>query len=367
MSMADGRGAAARAGAGAVADGGAGSGASDGVGADAGAGARAGARTGAGADSGTGSAARAGAGRGTGTGAGAGAAISKGWNIALNAVFMVLAAIFIAPVLLVVIVSFSSQASIMANGYAFFPTEWTLGGYEFLYKDYGTVANAYAVTALVALLGTVGNLLVTSAFAYPMSRSAFKYKRAFAVFVLIPMIFSGGLTSFYLVYTTVLNLRNTLMSMVLPMLFNGFWMFVMRTYFKLNVPEAILESAHLDGASEYRIFFQIALPVSTPVLATLGFQAVLYYWNDWYNSYLFITEKSLYPVQYVMQKALREMTFFKNNLALLGAYQIKEIQNMPTETVRMAMTVVAMAPLMLAGPFFQKHFAKGMTVGSVKG
>lgn len=293
--------------------------------------------------------------------------ISPVTNLVLNIIFFVYMLSCVLPVLLIFIVSFTEENSLMNRGYSLFPEKLNTLAYQFLFSDSGTIVRAYGVTILVTVVGTTLNVLITAMFAYPLSRNNFPFKRFMSLIILLPMLFSGGLVPFYMIYVSVLHVKNTLFALILPGMFGGFNVFVMRTYFKSNIPDSLVESAFMDGASEIRIFFSIIMPLARPVLATTAFFCFLGYWNEWFNCSLFITNDKLYNIQYVMMKAIREITFFKDNLQKMGGYGQAELNKVPSEGVRMAMAVVGMLPILVAYPFFQRYFIRGMVIGAVKG
>jgi putative aldouronate transport system permease protein len=293
--------------------------------------------------------------------------LPRGWDAFYHVLFIMLSVIAVLPVIMVFIVSFSSYESVVKFGYRLIPAQWSLEAYDYVFADGMRIVRAYGVTLTITVCGTLGALLITSLFAYPLARSSFPYKKIFAGMVLIPMLFSGGMTASYLVYTTILGLRNNLFALILPCLFNGFSAFIMRTYFKANISDSLIESAFLDGAGELTIFTKIVMPLSKPILATIGFQTMLGQWNEWFGSMLYMTDPHKYSVQYLLTKILRDALFIKNNLSMLGGYGFQQLANMPTESMRMALSVITMLPILFAYPFFQKYFVRGMTLGSLKG
>lgn len=291
--------------------------------------------------------------------------VSTKSNIVLNIIFLFYTFICVFPLCLLFSMSITEEKTLLSEGAEVIPQKISFLAYEFLFNDFMKVARAYGVTITVTLIGTLFCVFITAAYAYPLSRRDFPYKRIFSVFVLITMVFSGGMPPFYLIYTRVLDIDNTLFALILPFLFNGFYMFVIRTFFIKNVHPAIIDSARIDGAGELRIFFKIVLPISKPVLATVALFTTILYWNDWFNALLFITDQNLYPIQFLMQKAMLQQNIIRQFAFRANAELIRF--DVPGEGIRMAMAIVGMGPIVIAYPFFQKYFIKGLTIGSIKG
>ncbi|MFD0696151.1 carbohydrate ABC transporter permease [Paenibacillus sp. GCM10027628] len=284
----------------------------------------------------------------------------------LHLVFICIACTTILPIILVFMVSITDETTITQNGYSFFPHKISFEAYKYLFLDSMTIIRAYGVTIFITIVGTIVGLMLTALLAYPISRRDFPYKNMLTFFVFFTMLFNGGLVPWYLVFTKLIPLKDTIWSLVIPgLLLNGFFVLIMRTFFANSIPMAIIESAYMDGASEARIFFRIVLPLSTPVLATIGLFNTLGYWNDWFNSLVFLTDSKYYSLQYLLNKILLNIQFLSQNSRNTNASQI--MATLPTETVRMAMAIIGVGPIVLAYPFFQKYFVKGLTVGAVKG
>lgn len=284
----------------------------------------------------------------------------------LHLVFLLIACTTILPIILVFMVSITDETTITQNGYSFFPQKISFEAYKYLFLDSMTIIRAYGVTIFITVVGTIVGLMLTALLAYPISRRDFPYKNMLTFFVFFTMLFNGGLVPWYLVFTKLIPLKDTIWSLIIPgLLLNGFFVLIMRTFFATSIPMAIIESAYMDGASESRIFFRIVLPLSTPVLATIGLFNTLGYWNDWFNSLVFLTESKYYSLQYLLNKILLNIQFLSQNSRNTNASQI--MATLPTETVRMAMAIIGIGPIVLAYPFFQKYFVKGLTVGAVKG
>lgn len=292
-------------------------------------------------------------------------AISKKSNAILLVVMTIYACVCILPLMLVVIVSFSSEQSIFQQGYSFFPSEFSLAAYDFFLKLGDQVFRSYGITILVTLVGTLISLIVTTMFAYVLSRPDYRYGRILTVVLLITMLFNGGLVPSYMVNTQILGLRDSIWALILPMTLNAFYVIVLRTFFK-GIPLEIVEAAHIDGASEFRTFLKVVLPLSKPGIATIGLFTVINYWNDWFYGMLYIFDTKKYPIQTLLQSMQNSLETLTSSSA--NALEYAEMTtNVPTDSGRMALTVLIVFPVMLAYPFFQKYFVKGLTVGGVKG
>lgn len=302
----------------------------------------------------------------------AGNSISGTSNIILNLIFILFSLACILPVILILSVSLTDESSIVNNGYRFIPEIISTDAYSFLLSDVSMIGRAYAVTIVVTLAGTVLNVIINGMYAYSISRRDFPFRSFFTVIILITLLFSGGVPTFYYVYARLLHVKDTLLALILPGLGNGFYIIIMRTYFRQNVPAEIIESAMLDGASEVKTFFKLVLPLSLPILATIALFSAIFYWNDFFNSMLFIEDSRLNNLQYTMQKAIMNLDFIKRQLTTMYSASATNIQksiagDVPSESVRMAMVILGVGPVILIYPFLQRYFIRGLTVGSVKG
>ena len=288
-------------------------------------------------------------------------------NLGIHLFLALVAFCCLIPFVLVLIVSLSSETAVSLNGYSFFPEEWSLDAYKYIFTNPTTVVRGYGVTIFVTLVGTITSLFLGSMIAYTMSKKDYPYRKALNFYVFFTMLINAGLVPTYMVYTSLFHIKNTIWALLLPgMLLSAWNIIIMRTYFTTSIPDALTESAYLDGAGEFTTFFKIVLPLSKPILGAVGFMVALAYWNNWYNSMVYISNKELYSLQYIMTKTLLDIQSLKSMTELTS--EMKEaLGAMPTETIRMAMAVVGAGPMLVAFPFFQKYFVKGITVGSVKG
>lgn len=291
---------------------------------------------------------------------------SKTADVMLNLIVIFLVLLCILPLVLVVGISFTSESGIARNGYTFIPSEFSLDAYRFVWASRKSIINAYSVTILSTVIGTVISVALMALYAYPLSRNDFKYKNFFTFYVFFTMLFSGGIVSWYMICTRLLHLGNSIWGLILPYVMNAWYVVVLRTFFKSSVPEAIIESAKLDGAGEFRIFGQLVLPISVPGIATIALFQTLKYWNDWWLPLNFVTTAKLYNLQFFLQNLLANISDLTNNPDLAQNAAVR-FADMPKEGVRMALCLVAMGPILFVYPFFQKYFIQGLTVGAVKG
>jgi putative aldouronate transport system permease protein len=292
--------------------------------------------------------------------------ISAPANIIWNVFFILASLTCIVPLLLVIMVSITNEQSLVANGYSLFPKEFGFTGYEYIFKRGDAILRSYWISIMVSFIGTLASTVIMALYAYPLSRANFRYRNGLTMFVFITMLFSGGLVPWYIVYTQVLRIGNTIPVLIIPYLMNAWYVLIMRTFYKSAIPEELLESARIDGANEFYIFYKIALPLSTAGLATIALFSMLVYWNDWYLPLIFIRDQTLYNIQYLLRTILENVMFIARMSSQMGSATIP-ISELPSETIRMAIAVVAVGPIIFAYPFFQRYFIKGLTIGAIKG
>lgn len=293
--------------------------------------------------------------------------ISTPMNVILNIVFILAALVCVVPVLLVVAISFSAESSITEYGYRFIPKIVSFEGYSYLASQSTMILRALGISLFVTIVGTIIGVLLTTLMGYVLSRTTYKLNNFLTMVVFIPMVFNGGLVSTYAVNTQLLGLKNTVWALILPLCVSSFNVVICRTFFKTTVPESLIESAKMDGASQLKIFFKIVLPISLPVLATIGLFLCFAYWNDWYQSMLYIDDSKLYSLQALLNGILTNIQMLARNAATMGGSAAEIIANMPQEAARMAIVVIIVLPIACAYPYFQKYFISGLTVGAVKG
>lgn len=292
--------------------------------------------------------------------------VKSGTNAAFNVLFALLAAMAILPVIFVFVISISSEESIRLVGYSFAPRGFSASAYAFLWNERATILQALFISVSVTCLGTLLGLALTTTMGYVLSRPVFKMKSFYTWVVFIPMIFNGGMVASYVVNANVLGLKNTIWALILPLAVSSFNIIICKTFFRSTIPDSIIESAKMDGASQLRIFGQIVLPISKPVLATIGLFLVFGYWNDWFQSSLYISDSKLVSLQALLNNMMKSLDYIANNPT--AGVSLQQYRNqMPSESVRMAIAIVIVVPIACAYPFFQKYFISGLTIGAVKG
>lgn len=282
------------------------------------------------------------------------------------AVLLIVSLMCIVPLLLVVASSFTSERALEQNGYSLFPSELSLDAYIYLLTSKDKLLRAYEVTFFVTIIGTLSSVMITMLFAYPLSNRELPGRTFFSFFVFFTMLFNGGLIPTYLMYTQTFHIKDTIWALIVPsLLMNGFSVLMIRTYLSTNIPQEILDAARIDGASDMRTFCAIVLPLSKPILATVAFMTGLAYWNDWMNGLYYLVKRTdLFTIQNLLNRILSSAEFLRNNdsNALITAGL-----KIPSVGSRMAISVIAMLPILIAYPFFQRGFVKGITIGGVKG
>ena len=285
-------------------------------------------------------------------------------DIILYFIFFLIVVACVYPLLVVLGASFTSESAISEFGFHAIPKEWSLDAYRYIITSKETILRAYGVTIFVTIVGTLMSTLVVALYAYPLSRKDFKYRKLFTFIAFFTMLFSGGTVAGYMVTTGILNLKNSIWVLIFPYVMNAWHVIVMRSFYSMSIPTAIIEAAKIDGANEYQIYFKIVLHISLPGLATIALFATLTYWNDWWLPLLYITEPQKYNLQYLLQSMISNIQNLTENSAQMGSANL--LANVPKEGARMALCIIATLPILFVYPFFQKYFIQGLTVGSVK-
>lgn len=277
----------------------------------------------------------------------------------LNLTFLSLVALTtLVPFLIVLSVSFSDEKSVAQYGYRLIPAGWSLDAYKMLFGNGSVIFNAYKVSLTITIVGTILAVIITSMMAYALSRKVLRYRNVISMIAYIPMVFSAGLIPFYIVLIRVLHFNDTLQGLIVPLLMNPFNLFLILNYLR-GIPDAVIESAKIDGAGEFRIYRSIVLYLALPGLATITLFYALNYWNEWQLALLLIENTKLYPLQFLLRQVLMRVTYVSQ--------QMNMASNIPSESTKMATVVVTMGPILLVYPFVQKYFIKGITIGAVKG
>ena len=285
-------------------------------------------------------------------------------NILIHIVFIIICLLFLVPFLYVVSISFSDENVLAREGYRLIPSVWSTEAYRFVFKNPHSIVQAYKITAIQAFLGMGVSVAVMALCAYSLSRKSYIFAKPTMIYILITMLFGAGMVPSYIINTKYLGLADSMWVYILPGMVNGFQVVILRTFFS-DLPSSLIESAKMDGACETVILLKIILPLSKPVIATMCFLTLLVKWNDWNTSLIYIRNEKLYSLQYLLQRILREVEFVKNSVS--QGNDLLSVENLPTESVRYAMALVAAGPMLVMFPFFQKYFARGLPVGARKG
>lgn len=292
--------------------------------------------------------------------------VSKGSNVIFNFILILMALMCIIPFVFVFIISITDENTLAMNGYQFFPEKLSSYAYQYIINAGDNIIRSYGVTILVTVTGTVLGLLLTGTYAYALSRKNYAYKKFFTWLITVPMLFSGGMVANYLIVTKFLHMGDTIWALILPLCMNSYNVIVLRTFFKTSIPDAVVESAKIDGASEWRLFFQIVIPMALPGLATIGLFLTLAYWNDWFNAMMYLNTDKMVPLQYLLIRIENSIDWLASNKSMMGVNGITAAANLPKETIKMAIVVISTLPVIFAYPFFQRYFVNGLTIGAVK-
>lgn len=295
--------------------------------------------------------------------------IKPATNFLFNLMFLILALACFLPIIFIFIISITDNNIIRSEGYQILVTAKTFSGsaYEYLWGQRQTILNALWVSVYVTVLGTILGVMLTSLMGYVLSRTEHKLNNFLTILVFIPMVFGGGMTASYVINSQVLHLSDTMWILILPLAVSSFNVTIARTFFRTTIPDGIIESAKIDGASQWTVFFRIILPISKPVLATIGLFLAFGYWNDWFQAKLYIRNDKLYSLQAMLDRIQQNLDYLTKNPTAMLATASDLKKNMPQESVRMAIAFVVAVPIACVYPFFQKYFISGLTVGAVKG
>lgn len=292
----------------------------------------------------------------------------KIFQIIGNIVMTILSACAIIPILLLIISSFTDNDTLIKNGYSFVPEKVSIYAYEYIFSTGNSVVHAYGISILLTIVGTTLSLVITTMLAYAISKKYLPGKGIITFLIFFTMLFNGGLVPTYMNYTNAFGIKNTFWALLIPgLLTNGFNILLMKSYFVTGVPDEVLEAAYIDGASEFKTFIKIALPLAKPVVATIGLFSGIAYWNDWQNGYVYLTKNTdLYSIQNLLNRMIQNIQFLTQNSTNIANANVG-VAAIPSVSVRMAMAVVGILPIIIVYPFVQNNFVKGITLGGVKG
>ena len=288
---------------------------------------------------------------------------SKSFKFVMNILVILLTLVCIIPFLLLIMSSVTSEDALALNGYSLIPAEFSFAAYEYLASNVGDILHAYLMSFVITGVGTVVSLTLTLLFTYPLSHKDLPGRKAISFFLFFTMLFNGGFVPTYLVYTNLFHITDTLAAMIVPyLLMNAFYVIMMRSYLSTSIPTEVLESARMDGANELQVLGKIVIPMAKPMLATIGLMTAIVYWNNWTNGVYFLQiRRDLYGIQNYLNAVMTNVSFLQSHSELANQMPL------PSISIRMALAVIAVIPILAAYPFFQKFFVKGITVGSVKG
>lgn len=294
--------------------------------------------------------------------------VSAGTEALMNVILAAFSLCCIIPFIFVVIISFSSEDSIRTIGYSFWPMAWSTDTYAYAFEKLPQIWRSFFNSVLITGIGTVLSTLICVLYSYALYRPDFKYRIFFNFFSFFVMLFGGGLVPTYIISKQVLGLSENYAALIVPLLVSPFNIIVMRTFFKSSVPLELIEAATIDGSGEYSTLFRIVLPIAKPGIATIALLNALAYWNDWFQSLLYIRQnKVLQPLQALLMELQNNVEYLNRMIGQMGTAAIMEAQRAPNQTLRMALVVMIVVPIACAYPFFQRYIVAGLTIGSVKG
>lgn len=290
----------------------------------------------------------------------------KTFNIIATIILLVVALFCLMPFVLLISASISDEKSVLDYGYSFLPRKVDFLAYRYIFTRARGILKAYGLSFVVTIIGTAVNLVLTVLYAYPISRSDLKGRNVFSFILFFTILFNGGLLPSYIMWTQTFHIKNSIWAYILPnLMLNGFYVIMARNYFSQNVPKELIECAKLDTAGEYTILFRIVIPISKPILATVGLFVSLNYWNDWQNGLYYITDESKYTIQTLLNRMLLDSMYLQSSMT--ASYSGGAGQSLPTFTLKMAVAFIGVIPILVIFPFVSKYLTGGMTVGAVKG
>lgn len=289
----------------------------------------------------------------------------RAYQIVINVILLLVALVMILPLVLLFMSSITDENILIANGYSFFPEKFSLYAYRYILQNYITIFRAYGITILVTLIGTSASIVLVTMLAYPLSLKELPGKRFLNFYVLFTMLFNGGLVPSYIMWTNSFHIKNTIWAYVLPnLLLGAFNIILARTYFKSSIPEDIYEAAKIDGAGYLKIYWKMVLPLGKPIIVTVGLFTGLHYWNDWTNGLYYINKSEMLSIQALLNRMILDIQALNANA---GSASGTDVLAIPQVSIRMAISFVAVLPILLVFPFLQRYFASGIMLGAVKG
>lgn len=270
------------------------------------------------------------------------------------------------PMILLAVASFTDENTLIRNGYSLFPEKWSIEAYRYMRNQFSMIGRAYYVTFTTTFVGTVCSMALTASLAYPMARRTFRYCNVLAFFVYFTMLFNGGIVPSYIMWTSYFKIKNTMAALIVPnLMMTAFNVMLVRNYYKNSIPEALYEAAQLDGANELQTFILVAIPLSVPVLSTVALFVGLTYWNSWTNALYYVTDPKLFGIQNLLMRIMRNIEYIRSGASDMAAEG--QIVTLPGNSIRMALALIGILPIIVVYPFVQKYFIKGVIVGAVKG
>ena len=292
----------------------------------------------------------------------------KKFQIFSHAVLILFSLLALLPMILMFTSSLTDNSELISTGYKYFPKKWSLYAYEYIFNTGNSVVHAYGISLLLTFTGTALSLAITTLLAYAISKKEMPGRKVITFLIVFSMLFNGGLVPTYIIYTNIFGIKNSFAALLIPgLLMNGFNVMLMKSYFVSSIPEEILDAAYIDGAGETRTFLSVVIPLSKPILATIALFAGIAYWNDWMNGYIYLTKRTdLYSVQNLLNRMMQNIQFLSQSSSNVQNANVG-LSAIPMASVRMAMAVVGILPIIIIYPFVQKYFVKGITLGGVKG
>lgn len=290
----------------------------------------------------------------------------KRYQRIITILIILLVLLTLAPIVLLFMSSISEETSLIRNGYKFWPEEFSLNAYKYITRNSDTVIRAYGMSFLSTATGTLLSLTVTTLLAYSLSHKNLKGRRLFVFLIFFTMLFHGGIVPSYILWARYLKINNTFWALILPnLLINPFYLILMKNYFEHSIPHEIMEAAEIDGAGPIGVLGYVVLPMGKPIIATISMFTILTYWNDWTNALYFVNDSKLWNLQFLLQNILSNVQFLTKNSKVASQIGL-QVANIPSVSIRMAIAVLGIIPILILFPFFQKYIVKGITLGAVK-